>query len=179
VITVAAVGLMVAACDLTSGSPAAEVTTTTAATTPTPAEIRVSTPQLVAIAMRVMDPAGALCDTRRNTGPSDVNGCPYTDRLRAALNARYQQAWSSHSNQSPVLSPGPPCPPPGTTVVSYFVTASGTGGTVALVTTCGGPATDPAASWQKLVIVSSGGSLLVDDILVDPSHTGKPVSVFK
>ncbi len=184
ILVVASPCLLAAACGTASLSPPAEqpsVTAMSQTATPAPSPSRssaVSSSELIAVAKSVMAPAGTLCDTHRDTAPSDVNACPYTARLRTAINARYQQAWSGHANPNPVLSSGPPCGPPGSTVVSYFPSPDAAGGTVSLVATCGGPTADASASWQKLVIVSANGSLLVDVTLLDLSHTRSFVSVY-
>jgi len=133
---------------------------------------------LVTVAKGVMAPSGTLCDTHRDTAPSDVNACPYTDRLKARIDALYRQAWSGAANPNPVLSSGPPCGPSNPTVVSYFAKPSAAGGNVSLVAACGTLEVDASMSWQKLVIVSVNGSLLVDDILIDRGHTGGFVSVY-
>jgi hypothetical protein len=137
-----------------------------------PSQGTLSSDAMIALAKRVMSPSGASCDTHRDTAPSDVNACPYTDRLKARINTLYQQAWSGSGNPNPVLSAGPPCGP-ASTVVTYFAQSDASGGgTVSLIATCGAPATSASQSWQRLVIVSIGGTPLVDDILVDGSHSG-------
>src|SRR5262245_9710177 len=124
VAAVAVVGLMIAACS-TSSDVQAPVSTTSPATAESPSTGPVVTDaELVAVAKRVMPPSGTLCDTHRDTAPSDVNACPYTDRLKARVNALYRQAWSGQANPNPVLSSGPPCDSSSPTVVSYFAKPS-------------------------------------------------------
>lgn len=178
VAAVAVVGLMIAACSTGSDVRSPVPTTSPAAAEAAATGPLVTDADLVAVARRVMAPSGALCDTHRDTAPSDVNVCPYTDRLKARVNALYQQAWSGRANPNPVLSSGPPCGPSSPTVVSYFAKPSSAGGTVSLVATCGPLQANASTSWQRLVIVSVNGSLLVDDILIDRAHTGSFVSVF-
>src|SRR5262249_41537417 len=170
--------LLIMACSTRSDAQPPVPSPSLATAEPLPSGPVVTTAGLVTVAKGVMAPSGTLCDTHRDAAPSDVNACPYTDRLKARVNALYRQAWSGAGNSNPVLSSGPPCSPSNPTVVSYFAKPSAAGGDVSLVTACGTPEVDASTSWQKLVIVSVNGSLLVDDILIDRAHTGGFVSVY-
>lgn len=125
------------------------------------------------MAAATMSPSGQVCDTHHDSAPSDVNGCPYTQRLKGFINARYQRAWNGQGNPNPVLSAGNGC----SSTVGYDAAPDGPGGTVGLETPCNGPPT-PASVWQKLVLVRVAGRLLVDDILIDASHDGHFTSVY-
>ena len=174
----AVVGLLVMACSTRSDAQAPVPPPSLATAEPLSSGPVVTAAGLVTIAKGVMAPSGTLCDTHRDAAPSDVNACPYTDRLMARVSGLYRQAWSGVANPNPVLSSGPPCSPSNPTVVSYFATPSAAGGSVSLVTACGTLEVDASRSWQKLVIISVKGSLLVDDILIDRAHTGGFVSVY-
>jgi hypothetical protein len=149
-------------------SPVAILPATTATPAPTP-----TSAELLAVAEATMSPTGRLCDTHRDTAPSDVNSCPYTPRLKSFVDALDQRAFAGQGNPNPVLSAGSgQCAP----VVGYQVRAAGNGGTVALETGCPGGAPTPA--YQKVVIVQVGRVLLVDDILIDAGHNGSFVSIY-
>lgn len=153
---------------VTSQSPGA-----TSSPNPTPAG-GVTESQLVAVAEAAISPAGAVCDTLHPAqGPATVDGCPYTERLKHLIDAKYQAAAEMRWNPNPVLSADPPCDN-GRMEVSYYPTVTASGGVVAL-TTCGAPV---HASYQKLVIVRQGSELVVDDLLLDARHTGTFVSVY-
>ena len=181
-LVVSAGTLMAVSCVTTAVQPSASPRSTSnspaaiSSALPSSSGALMSSADLVAVARKVMSPTGTLCDTLRDTAASDVNACPFTDRLKAAINARYQQAWTSHANPNPVLSSGPPCGPRGS-VVQYVPVPTASGGYVSLVIGCG-PGTGTSRWWQTLVIVSSNGTLLVDDILIDRSHTGKFSSIY-
>jgi hypothetical protein len=154
--------------------PVAILPATTATRAPTPSPTAgVTSAELLAVAEATMSPTGRLCDTHRDTAPSDVNSCPYTPRLKSFVDALYQRAFAGQGNPNPVLSAGSgQCAP----VVAYQVRAAGNGGTVALETGCPGGAPIPA--YQKVVIVQVGRVLLVDDILIDAGHNGSFVSIY-
>ena len=132
----------------------------------------ITTAELTGVAAAAISPTGHLCDTHRDNGPSDVNACPYTKRLKDFIDARYQRAWSGQGNPNPVLSAQPACSD-GSEHVSYDSAPNGSGGTVTIIT-CG----QADQAWQRLVMVRSGPALLVDDILVDSRHQGNFVSVY-
>ena len=159
----------------TRGGPTSAATRTatagTAAPTATPTP-SATTAELSAVAAATISPTGQLCDTHRDSGPSDVNACPYTRRLKDFVDARYQRAWNGQGNPNPVLSAQPSCSD-GSEHVSYDSAPNGPGGTVTIIT-CG----QTAQAWQRLVVVRSGQALLVDDILVDSRHQGNFVSVY-
>jgi len=177
---VSAAALVAVSCDTTAVQPSASASSTSnspaAVSSALPSGALMSGSDLVTVARKVMSPTGTLCDTHRDTAASDVNACPFTDRLKAAINARYEQAWTSHAEPNPVLSSGPPCGPRGS-VVQYTPVPTASGGYVSLVIGCG-PGTATSRWWQTLVLVSSNGTLLVDDILIDRSHTGKFSSIY-
>jgi hypothetical protein len=134
---------------------------------------------IVAVAKQVVSPSGGLCDTHRDNAPSDVNACPYSDRLKARVNGQYQLAWAGQGNPNPVLSAGPPCGPAIPTVVAYFPATTTAGRIVSFVANCGTPAANASGAWQSLVFIAGPGSApLVDDILRDLAHTGNFVSIY-
>jgi hypothetical protein len=147
---------------------------TTATAHPAPSlTAGVASAELLAVAEATMSPTGSLCDTHRDMAPSDVNSCPYTQRLKSFVDGLYQRAFAGQGNPNPVLSAGAgSCTP----TVGYEVTATDSGGTVALKTGCSGDAATPP--YQKLVMVDVGGGFLVDDILLDPRHNGTFVSIY-